>query len=233
MDGQYRDRVEAGRALARHLLKYADQPDVIVLALPRGGVPVAYEVARRLHAPLDVFLVRKLGLPGHEELAMGAIASGGVRVLNDNVVRMLSVPTRVIDAVAQLEQAELQRREALYRVNRPAPQVEGKTVILIDDGLATGSTMRAAAEALRRQNPAKLIVAVPVAAAETCEAFRDLVDEVICAATPEPFHAVGVWYGDFSQTSDDEVRDLLARANREHAADRSDAPSHAAHASGA
>jgi predicted phosphoribosyltransferase len=232
MPSGYRDRIEAGRALAQHLLKYADRTDVIVLALPRGGVPVAYQVARRLRAPLDVFLVRKLGVPGHEELAMGAIASGGVRVLNDEVVRMLSIPPRVIDAVAQLELAELQRREALYRGDRPAPQVAGETVILIDDGLATGSTMRAAAAALRRENPAKLIVAVPVAAAETCEAFRDVVDEVVCATTPAPFHAVGVWYGDFSQTTDDEVRDLLARASREHAAESSDTSRSTAPATG-
>ena len=212
---KFQNRMEAGRALAEQLSRYADRPHVLVLALPRGGVPVAYEVARRLHAPLDVFLVRKLGVPGHEELAMGAIASGGVRVLNEEVVRMLSIPPRVIDAVADVEKGELQRREQLYRGNRPSPQIEGKTVFLVDDGLATVSTMRAAVLALRQQRPAKLIVAVPVAAAETCEALRDEADEVVCATTPQPFHAVGVWYGDFSQTSDEEVRQLLDRAARE------------------
>jgi len=211
----YHDRVEAGRVLARKLGQYADRPDVLVLALPRGGVPVAYEVARALGAPLDVFLVRKLGVPGHEELAMGAIATGGVRVLNRGVVNGLRIPPEVIDAVADREAEELRRREREYRDDRPAPDVRGKTVILIDDGLATGSTMRSAVMALRRQVPGRLVVAVPIAAPSTCEEFQDEVDEVVCARTPEPFYAVGVWYEDFSQTTDDEVRDLLARASSE------------------
>ena len=208
----YRDRIEAGKRLASRLTDYADRPDVLVLALPRGGVPVAFEVARELHAPLDIFLVRKLGLPGHEELAMGAIATGGVRVLNEDVVGHLRIPGEVIDAVAADELRELERRERAYRGDRPAPDVRGKTVILVDDGLATGSTMRAAAAALRRQQPARIVVAVPVSAPQTCDEYRMGVDEIICAVTPEPFQAVGLWYKDFSQTTDEEVRDLLARA---------------------
>jgi putative phosphoribosyl transferase len=208
----YRDRIEAGRRLASRLADYADRPDVLVLALPRGGVPVAFEVARELHAPLDIFLVRKLGLPGHEELAMGAIATGGVRVLNEDVVAHLRIPGEVIDSVAADELRELERRERAYRGDRPAPDVRGKTVILVDDGLATGSTMRAAAAALRQQQPARIVVAVPVSARQTCDEYRMGVDEIICAVTPEPFQAVGLWYKDFSQTTDEEVRDLLARA---------------------
>ena len=208
----YRDRTEAGRRLAAELTDYADRPDVLVLALPRGGVPVAYEVAKALRAPLDIFLVRKLGVPGHEELAMGAIATGGVRVLNEDVMRYISIPDATIDAVAAKEQRELERREKLYRGDRPAPDVKGKTVILVDDGLATGSTMRAAAAALRQQKPARIVVAVPVSAVQTCDEYRMGVDEIVCAVTPEPFHAVGMWYEDFSQTTDEEVRDLLARA---------------------
>src|SRR5213075_2257836 len=211
----YRDRIDAGKQLAARLADYADRDEVLVLALPRGGVPVAYEVAKALRAPLDIFLVRKLGVPGHEELAMGAIATGGVRVLNDDVVDYLRIPGAVIDAVAADELRELERRERAYRGDRPEPDVRGKTVILVDDGLATGSTMRAAAAALRQQDPAKIVVAVPVAAEATCEEFREEVDEVICAITPEPFYAVGIWYEDFSQTTDEEVRDLLARAARE------------------
>jgi putative phosphoribosyl transferase len=211
----YRDRMEAGRRLAEKLQAYAGRPDVVVLALPRGGVLVAYEVARSLHAPLDVFLVRKLGVPGHEELAMGAIATGGVRVLNEDVLRMLPIPEHVIDAVAAEEERELERRERQYRDSRPPADVRGKTVILIDDGLATGSTMRAGLAALRRRGPARLIVAVPVGAAQTCHEFQDEADEAICAAMPEPFYAVGHWYGDFEQTSDEEVRALLARSERE------------------
>src|SRR2546421_462828 len=214
----YRDRTEAGRHLAAQLTDYANRPDVLVLALPRGGVPVAYEVAKALRAPLDIFLVRKLGVPGHEELAMGAIATGGVRVLNEDVMRHISIPDAAIDAVAAREQRELERRERLYRGDRPAPDVKGKTVLLVDDGLATGSTMRAAAAALRRQQPARIVVAVPVSAVQTCDEYRMGVDEIICAITPEPFHAVGMWYADFSQTSDEEVRDLLARAADEHTA---------------
>jgi predicted phosphoribosyltransferase len=207
----YRDRTEAGERLAERLTDYANRVDVLVLALPRGGVPVAYEVARALRAPLDIFLVRKLGVPGHEELAMGAIATGGVRVLNEDVVDYLRVPGEVIDAVAADEQRELERRERLYRGTRPAPDVRGKTVILVDDGLATGSTMRAAAAALRQQHPARIVVAVPVSAPETCDEYRMGVDEIVCAVTPEPFQAVGLWYEDFSQTTDDEVRSLLTR----------------------
>jgi len=212
MVSRFHDRREAGRLLAEKLTAYADRPDVLVLALPRGGVPVAYEVARALRAPLDVFIVRKLGVPGYEELAMGAVATGGVRVLNDQVVNGLRIPDYVIDAVTAWEQQELARRESLYRGERPPPDVRGKTVILVDDGLATGSTMQAAVAALRQQQPARIVVAVPTAAPETCEALRTEVDEVICAITPEPFHSVGLWYKDFSQTTDDEVRELLARA---------------------
>jgi len=212
---RFRDRADAGRRLAALLGQYAGRTDVIVLALPRGGVPVAYEVARALGAPLDVFLVRKLGVPGREELAMGAIATGGVRVLNRDVVNGLRIPPEVIDAVAAREGEELHRREKEYRDDRPAPDVRGKTVILIDDGLATGSTMRSAVMALRRQGPSRLVVAVPIASPSTCEEFQDEVDEVVCAWTPEPFHSVGAWYEDFSPTTDDEVRGLLARASAE------------------
>lgn len=211
MGPRFHDRTEAGRRLAGELAEYAGKPGVLVLALPRGGVPVAYEVARALDAPLDVFLVRKLGVPGHEELAMGAIATGGVRVLNDSVIDMLHVPDRVIDAVAEKEQRELARREVEYRGDRPAPEVRGRTVILVDDGLATGSTMRAAAEALKHEGAERLIVAVPVAPAEACQSFRSEVDEIVCAVTPEPFYGVGMWYDDFSQTTDEEVRALLDR----------------------
>jgi predicted phosphoribosyltransferase len=213
----FRDRVEAGRRLAAQLTDYANRPDVLVLALPRGGVPVAFEVAEALRAPLDIFLVRKLGVPGHEELAMGAIATGGVRVINEDTVRHLQIPGEVIDAVAMDEQRELERRERAYRNDRPAPDVCGKTVVLVDDGLATGSTMRAAAAALRKQEPARIVVAVPVSAVQTCDEYRMGADEIVCAVTPEPFQAVGLWYEDFSQITDDEVRDLLARSARERA----------------
>jgi len=211
----YRDRVDAGKQLAKRLTDFADRDDVLVLALPRGGVPVAYEVAKALHVPMDIFLVRKLGVPGHEELAMGAISTGGVRVLNDDIVSYLRIPRDVIDAVAAGELKELERREREYRGDRPEPDVRGKTVILIDDGLATGSTMRAAAAALRQQNPTRIIVAVPVSAPQTCDEYRMGVDEIICARTPEPFFGVGMWYEDFSQTTDDEVRDLLGKARNE------------------
>jgi predicted phosphoribosyltransferase len=211
----FHDRREAGRLLAATLTTYAHRPDVLVLALPRGGVPVAYEVARALEAPLDVFLVRKLGIPGHAELAMGAIASGGVRVLNDEVVRALRIPDHVIEAIAAKEQQELARRERLYRGDRPPPDVQGRTVILVDDGLATGATMYAAVQALRQQQPARIVVAVPIAAPETCAELREEVDDIVCAVTPEPFYAVGLWYEDFAQTTDDEVRDLLARASEQ------------------
>jgi len=209
---KFQDRTEAGWLLAKKLMAYQNCPDVLVLALPRGGVPVADEVARALDAPLDIFLVRKLGVPGHEELAMGAIASDGVRVMNENVTQYLHIPDEVIEEVAAKEQQELERRERLYRQDRPPLDVQGRTVILIDDGLATGSTMRAAAAALRQQHPARIVVAVPVAASSTCDEFKDEVDEVICGVTPEPFYAVGLWYEDFSQTTDEEVRDLLERA---------------------
>jgi putative phosphoribosyl transferase len=205
----FEDRSEAGRLLALKLSAYAGRSDVIVLALPRGGVPVAAEVAQLLGVPLDVLLVRKLGLPGQEELAMGAIASGGTCVLNDQVVRWLGVPEEAIDAAIAAARRELERRERAYRDDRPPTDVHKRVVILIDDGLATGSSMRAAIAALRRQNPAQIVVAVPVGAAETCADLRSVADEVICLQTPEPFHAVGIWYQDFTQTSDDEVRDLL------------------------
>jgi putative phosphoribosyl transferase len=208
----FRDRADAGRTLATMFMGYAGRPDLLVLALPRGGVPVAYEVARALGAPLDVFLVRKLGVPRHEELAMGAIASGGVRVLNRDVVQALDIPEQVIEDVAAAELRELERRERAYRDNRPPPDVRGKTVILVDDGLATGSTMRAAATALRQQGPARIVVGVPVSTPQTCEEFREEVDEIVCAITPEVLFGVGAWYQDFSQTTDDQVRDLLERA---------------------
>lgn len=214
----YADRTEAGRQLAAKLDHYRDRPDVLVLGLPRGGVPVAYEVAQALHAPLDVFIVRKLGVPGHEELAMGAIATGSARVLNDNVLRILPIPQHVIDAVAARETRELERRERLYRGDRPPPDVRGRTVILVDDGLATGSTMRAAVKALRQLKPAKIVVAVPVGAPETCAEFQDEADEAICAAMPDPFYAVGYWYANFEPTSDEEVRSLLAEARESAAA---------------
>jgi predicted phosphoribosyltransferase len=214
---RFKDRTEAGRLLAAELKLrgYDHEGDLLVLALPRGGVPVAYEVARALGAPLDVFVVRKLGLPGQEELAMGAIASGGIMVLNRDVIQMVGIPDRIIDRVAHAEQAELQRRERDYRGNRPLPDVAGRTVILVDDGLATGSTMRAAAEALRQRGPSRIVVAVPVASKASCNEFRQEVDDVVCALTPEPFRAVGLWYEDFSQTTDDQVRELLHRAWQE------------------
>ena len=203
------NRREAGAALAARLAQHAGRSNVVVLALPRGGVPVAYEVARSLGVPLDVFLVRKLGTPGHRELAMGAIASGGIRVLNDEVVRWYSIPEGAIDAVARSEQAELDRREREYRKDRPPHELRDHVVILVDDGLATGSTMRAAVKAVRRHNPARVIVAVPVAASETCREFQAVADEIVCEKTPVGFSAVGQWYVDFSQTTDEEVRTLL------------------------
>ena len=206
---RFRDRHEAGRALAARLSHHAGDPRVVVLGLPRGGVPVAAEVAAALGAPLDVFLVRKLGVPGQEELAMGAIASGGVQVLNRSVVDRLGISSDDIAAVARSEARVLEQRERLYRGDRPPADVSGATVILVDDGLATGASMRAAVAALRRRDPACLVVAVPVAAAETCDAMGGVADEVVCAFTPEPFFAVGIWYDDFSQTTDDEVRALL------------------------
>ena len=211
---RYRDRRQAGRALASQLADYAGREDVLVLALPRGGVPVGFEVAQALHAPLDVFLVRKLGVPWHEELAMGAIASGGVRVLNEEVVRELDIDARRIEAVAARELEELHRREQAYRQGRADLDLAGKTAIVVDDGLATGSTMRAAVVALRKLGPAQVVVAVPVAPAETCHELRTIADAVVCTATPSPFGGVGAWYEDFSQTDDDEVRLLLAQAGR-------------------
>jgi putative phosphoribosyl transferase len=198
--------------LAAMLREYADRNDVVVLALPRGGVPVGFEVAKALNVPLDVFVVRKLGLPGQEELAMGAIASGGVRVVNRELTRALGIPEEVVDQITQEEHRELERREREYREGRLAIDVRGKTVILVDDGLATGSSMRVAAFALRQKQPAQIIVAVPVAARDSCEELESVADKVVCAVTPEPFWGVGQWYEDFSQTSDAEVRDLLRRA---------------------
>jgi predicted phosphoribosyltransferase len=209
---RFRDRSDAGCRLAASLSAYAGRDDVLVLALPRGGVPVGYEVARALGAPLDVMQVRKLGVPGHEELAMGAIASGGVRILSEDVVQTLGITERVIATVAALEEQELDRRERVYREGRPFPEVRGRTVILVDDGLATGSTMRAGAAALRAQSPGRLVAAVPVAPKQTCDALRDFVDEVICTVTPASFLAVGEWYEDFTQTSDADVRELLRQA---------------------
>jgi putative phosphoribosyl transferase len=209
---RFRDRSEAGRVLAPDLRGYAGRDDVVVLALPRGGVPVGYEIAKTLDAPLDVFVARKLGVPGYPELAMGAIASGGAVILDQELVQALGIGEEAIRQVVAQEARELQRREVAYRDSRPPPDLKGKTVILVDDGLATGATMRAAALAVRRHEPAQVVVAVPVAAGKTCDEFRKDVDDVVCAQTPEPFYAVGMWYEDFSQTSDEEVRELLARA---------------------
>lgn len=209
---RFRDRRDAGKRLAEELHRYANRSDVMVLALPRGGVPVGFEVATALDSPLDVFMVRKLGLPWHEELAMGALASGGVRILDEDLIRAEGVSEEDVRSVTATEQLELERRERQYRGARPFPDLTGKTVILVDDGLATGSTMRAAVAALRQKGPARVVVAVPVAARETCAAFRDIADEIVCTVTPEPFHAVGLWYEDFSQTTDDEVHDLLDRS---------------------
>jgi putative phosphoribosyl transferase len=207
------NRTQAGRALARQLSSYANRPEVLVLALPRGGVPVGYEVAHALNAPLDVLIVRKLGLPSHPEFAIGAIASGGVRVLNHEVLRELAITEDVVDALTREELEELQRRERLYRGTRPPPKLQDRTVIVVDDGLATGFTMRAAVEALRRLGTGRIVVAVPVAAADTCEDLRaGPADEVVCLETPEPFFAVGLWYRRFEQTSDEEVQELLERA---------------------
>ena len=216
---RFRNRTEAGRLLAARLKDYAQRPDVIVLALPRGGVPVAFEVARALKTPLDVLIVRKLGVPDQPELAMGAIASGGVRVLNEELLRDYPIPAATIETVAAREQVELERRERSYRGDRPAPELQGRTVILVDDGIATGTTMRSAVEALRKRGAADIVIAVPVAPATVGAEFQRLMDHVgfICLATPEPFFAVGLWYEDFDQTSDEEVRDLLKRAAAESA----------------
>jgi len=212
MASRFRDRRDAGVRLAARLGAYAGRRDVVVLALPRGGVPVASEVARALRAPLDVFLVRKLGVPFHRELAMGAIASGGVRVLNTAILEAFGILTEAVDAVAREEEAELARRECLYRGDRAAPDVRGKVIVLVDDGLATGATMRAAVTALRRLGPARIVVAVPTASAEACTEMAAAADEVVCAETPEPFLAVGASYEDFSETTDADVRRLLAQA---------------------
>src|SRR5712692_2821094 len=212
MERAFANRTEAGRLLAEKLGEYAERDDVVVLGLPRGGVPVAYEVAKRLHLPLDVFIARKLGVPGFEELAAGAIASGGVRVLNEDVMRSIPHADEAIDAVTIRETAELERREQIYREGRPPPELRDRIVILVDDGLATGATMRAAVKALRERGAAKIVVAVPVGPPDTCREFEDEADEVVCASAPEFFQAVGQYYEDFSQTSDDEVRELLSRA---------------------
>jgi predicted phosphoribosyltransferase len=210
---RFTDRHEAGRELARLLGHYAHRPDVWVLGLPRGGVPVAYEVARALGAPLDVLVVRKLGVPGHEELAMGAIAPGGVRVLNQGLLEQLGIEPRELERVERRERAELERRQQAYRGPRPFPDLRGKSVILVDDGLATGASMRAAVLALRAMNPARIVVAVPVAPPDTCEALLEVADEVKALRQPEPFRAVGLWYEHFPQTSDEEVQELLRRSH--------------------
>jgi len=207
---EFSDRHAAGRALAERLSAFAGRGDVVVLALPRGGVPVGYEVAQALSAPLDVFVVRKLGVPGHEELAMGAIASGDVRVLNQEVLGWYRLSAADVEAVARRERAELERREQLYRGSRPLTSIEGRIVILIDDGLATGSTMRAAVEAVRKLKPSRIVVAVPVGARDTCEDLRQIADDAVCVISPASFSAVGQWYQDFSQTTDEEVKRLLA-----------------------
>ncbi|MDB6109202.1 MAG: putative phosphoribosyltransferase [Pedosphaera sp.] len=212
MANLFQDRTEAGQLLARRLQQLADRPDVLVLALPRGGVPAAFEVARELRAGLDVFLVRKLGVPGHEELAMGAIASGGVLVLNERVLRMLEISDQVVNAAAEKEGLELQRREKAYRGDQAPVDARGRIVVLVDDGLATGASMRAAVAAVRQQDPAGIIVAVPVAAAETCHDLESEVEQVICLETPDPFYAVGLYYRHFAQVTDEEVRDLLRQA---------------------
>ena len=211
---RFRDRMEAGQMLAERLAKYANRTDVLVLALPRGGVPVGYEVAQALNAPLDVFVVRKLGVPGHEELAMGAIASSGVRVLNGSVVEGLRIPDDVIDAVAGQELRELERRERAYRDDRPPPDVQGRTIILVDDGIATGSTMRAAVKALRQLKVGRIVVAAPTAALSTVREMRPDVDEFVAVMTPADFAGVGQWYEDFSQTTDEDVRALLDKASQ-------------------
>jgi len=212
---RFEDRFDAGAFLAKQLLHHAGDPKTVVLALPRGGVPVAYEVARALEAPLDVFVVRKIGAPGYEELAMGAIATGGVRVFNDEVIQHLGVSQSWIEAAIREQEQELRRREETYRGTRPPLQIEGQHVILVDDGLATGASMRAAVRALRQRRPAAITVAVPIGSRDTCDQFRTEAEEIVCARTPEPFHAVGAWYCDFTQTSDDEVHELLNRAAHE------------------
>jgi putative phosphoribosyl transferase len=209
---RFKNRVHAGQYLAERLVQYAGVSDAVVLGLPRGGVVVAHEIAEKLALLLDIFLVRKLGVPGYEELAMGAIASGGIRVMNEEVLRQIRISDSEIEAVSRREEMELKRREAAYRGNRPQLDVKGLTVILVDDGLATGSTMRAAVTALRRQKPGRIVIAVPTASPDVCNEFRAEVDEILCGITPAPFHAVGAWYEDFSQTTDEEVQQLLKTA---------------------
>ncbi len=205
----FKNRIDAGQQLANQLERYADRPNLIILALPRGGVPVGFEIAQKLHAPLDTFLVRKLGVPGQEELAMGAIATGGVRVLNRELIERLHIPRERVEQISETEERELHRREKAYRGERPVLNLEGKIVILVDDGLATGASMYAAVLAVRELRPVRVVVAVPTAAEETCASFDRVVDEIICMITPAPFYGVGAWYEDFAQVSDEEVRDLL------------------------
>ena len=212
----FKNRTIAGHILAGKLADYTNRSDVIVLALPRGGVPVAFEVAKALNAPLDVLVVRKLGVPEQEELAMGAIASGGVRIINEHIINLVNISEDKIARVAAQEERELERRERLYRGDRPDPDLEGRIVILVDDGLATGATMWAAVASVRRQHPAKIVIGVPVAASATCQELQVAVDEIVCTATPDPFYSVGLWYEDFPQTTDDQVRDLLAKAQTSH-----------------
>jgi putative phosphoribosyl transferase len=214
---RFKDRIEAGELLAQRLMRYARRDDVIVLALPRGGVPVGYVIASKLEVALDVLLVRKLGFPGREEFAMGAIASGGVSILQKEVIDRFRIPLSVVEAVKQRESNEIERREKRYRANRPFPQLQDRVVILVDDGIATGSTMLAAVQCLRNFKPARIIIAVPVAPPETCRILRSEVDDMICLSMPEQFYAVGAWYKDFGQTSDEEVTNLLERAEREQA----------------
>lgn len=215
MTTRFSDRKQAGKLLAAQLTTYRHRTDVLVLALPRGGVPVAFEIASTLHAPLDVMIVRKLGVPGQEELALGALASGGVRILNNNVVSTLAIPTTTIDKITENEQRELERCERLYRGKHPAYTVRDRTVILVDDGMATGATMRAAVAAVKQQQPAHIIIAVPVAASATCDEFAAQGEDVVCILQPEMFYAVSIWYKQFPQTSDEEVRNLLEQANHE------------------
>ena len=210
---QFKDRRDAGKSLSKGLMRYASREDVMILGLPRGGVPVAFEISRALDCPMDVFIVRKLGHPQQEELALGAIASGGVRVLNEHIVESPAIDEKIITEVTARERKELQRRERLYRGENPWPGLEGKTIILVDDGIATGATMKAAVAALRKQNVSKTIVAVPAAPPEICEELEELVDEMVCLIKPSPFLAVGQWYGDFSQTSDREVKNFLEKAS--------------------
>lgn len=218
MNSQFRDRTEAGQLLAAELMEYAECPDVLVLGLPRGGVPVAYQIAKALHAPLDVWLVRKLGVPGQEELAMGAIAMGGIMVLNNDVIKTLRLPQKTVYQVAAEEKQELERRSQVYRGDRPLPEIQNRTVILVDDGIATSSTLRAAIAALQQQTPRRVIAAAPVAPPAVCKSLKGVVDDVVCLKTPDPLHSIGSWYVDFSQTTDEEVCDLLNRSTTESTA---------------